>query len=386
MENILIRKALRAAKKLQETAIGRFTDRWMLDQQIPLQSVFRSRFDYDVLEYGNHEIYAPELSSENPASDLHQLKQHYTPQALPKPYFFHVKNAGVFNRQIVDPKSPKRIILESFPEGSMQDEGRNFRPELSIRRKIIKHVAHGRHDIEEGYLFSGLWWKNYYHFLMDSCLRFVDLQEQGAFTDDTTLLLHSQPNSWQQSYLSLLGLGDHKTILTDSHPLNVKRLLVAAPRRHRFVVSMDAVNTFRLRMFDRLGMDDIAPKRKIFVSRRTAKFRRILNESEVESCLVQHGFEILTPENLSVTDQIKLFSQAETIVAPHGAGLANMIYSKKPKIIELFPADRWNIGYFLALTNSIGGTHVPIICSPENEADDFYVDIQKLRTALHLAN
>lgn len=358
----------------------------MLDQQVPLQSVLRSRFDYEVQEFGSHEFYAPELKPDNPTNNLKQLKLHYTPQAIPKPYFFYLHDAAVFHRQIVDPKNPKRVILESFPEGSMQDEGRNFQPELSIRRKALKHAASSGTKIDEGYVFSGLWWKNYYHFLMDSCLRFVDLQQQGAFSQNTTLLFHSQPNRWQQSYLTLLGLDDNKSVLTDQSPVSVNKLLVASPRRHRFVVSTQAVSEFRLRMFDRLGMDDTAPTRKIFVSRRGAKFRRILNEAEVENCLEEHGFEILASESLSVEDQIRLFSQAETIVAPHGAGLTNMIYSKKPKIIELFPADRWNIGYFLALTNSIGGTHIPIICAPENDADDFNVNIEDLRAALHVAS
>ncbi|SLN59558.1 hypothetical protein ROA7450_03084 [Roseovarius albus] len=380
----MIRKTFKALKKIQKNAIGQFADGWMLDQQVPLQSVFRSRFDYEIHDFGKHEIYAPELKPDNPANYLKQLKLHYNPQVIPRPYYFHLNNAGVFNRQIVDPENSKRVILESFPEGSMQDEGRNFQPELSIRRKALKHAIRRNTDVDEGYVFSGLWWKNYYHFLVDSCLRFVDLQEQGAFRNNTTLLFHSQPNKWQQSYLDLLGLGDHESVLTDQQPLKVGKLLVASPRRHRFVVSIDAATQFRHRMFDRLGMADAEPTRKIFVSRRGAKVRRILNEEEVESCLIEHGFEILKSEKLSVEDQIKLFAQAKTIVAPHGAGLANMIYSQKPSIIELFPADRWNIGYFLALTNSIGGTHIPIICAPENDADDFNVDIEMLRSALKI--
>jgi len=382
----LLRKILRASKKLQNKVISHLADGWMLDQQVPLQSIYRSRFEYEVQEFGRHELYAPELDAQNPTNELKDLRHHYIPQALPKPYYFYVENAGVFNRQIVDPKNPKRVILESFPEGSMQDEGRNFRPELMMRRKIRKHAATERIDVEEGYLFSSFWWKNYYHFLIDACLRFNELQSQGAFTKNTTLLLHSEPKPWQKGYLELLGLADHKTEMTYHKPLNVKRLLVGSPRRHRFAVSVDAIESLKVRLFDRLEISGSTPKRKIFITRKGAKVRRILNEEEVEALLIEHGFESIASEKHSVADQIRLFSEAETIVAPHGAGLANMIYSTKPNIIELFPADRWNIGYFLALTNSIGGTHVPIICAPQNDTDDFYVDIPKLSAALQITD
>lgn len=385
MEINLIRKILTASKKLQNKAISHLADGWMLDQQIPLQSIYRSRFEYDIHEFGRHELYAPKLGAQNPANNLKDLRHHYLPQSLPKPYYFHIKNAGVFNRQIVDPENPKRVILESFPEGSMQDEGRNFRPELLIRRKIRKHAATKQIDINEGYLFSSFWWKNYYHFLIDACLRFNELQSQGAFTKNTTLLLHSDPKPWQRGYLNLLGLEDHETEMTYHKPLNVKRLLIGSPRRHRFPVSMDAIDSFKNRMFERLDISGAAPKRRIFITRKGAKVRRIINEEEVESFLIAEGFELIASEKYTVDDQIRLFSEAETIVAPHGAGLANMIYSNRPKIIELFPADRWNIGYFLALTNSIGGTHVPIISAPQNDTDDFCVDIPKLSAALQIS-
>ena len=91
-------------------------------------------------------------------------------------------------------------------------------------------------------------------------------------------------------------------------------------------------------------------------------------------------------ERLTVADQIRLFAQAGTIVAPHGAGIANIVYSDKPTLIELFPTSRWKLGYFLALVNSLGGEHIPIVSNPENDLDDYYVDIGQLETALSTAD
>ena len=43
-------------------------------------------------------------------------------------------------------------------------------------------------------------------------------------------------------------------------------------------------------------------------------------------------------ENLNVLETIKLFNKAKIIIGPHGAGLTNMLFSKKgTKIIEIMP-------------------------------------------------
>ena len=48
------------------------------------------------------------------------------------------------------------------------------------------------------------------------------------------------------------------------------------------------------------------------------------------------GFVSYTLEEMTFVDQVKLFSQAQIIVSPHGAGLANVIFSKNPLVIGLF--------------------------------------------------
>jgi capsular polysaccharide biosynthesis protein len=52
----------------------------------------------------------------------------------------------------------------------------------------------------------------------------------------------------------------------------------------------------------------------------------------------RHGFEIITPGDMSVEEQIAAFRNAEIIVGPHGAGLANLVYCRSgggTRVIEL---------------------------------------------------
>jgi capsular polysaccharide biosynthesis protein len=62
----------------------------------------------------------------------------------------------------------------------------------------------------------------------------------------------------------------------------------------------------------------------------------VVNEDELIVVLDAHGFEIVETEGRSVAEQVRLFSQAEAIVAPHGAGQTNMLFSSdRCKNLEL---------------------------------------------------
>lgn len=80
------------------------------------------------------------------------------------------------------------------------------------------------------------------------------------------------------------------------------------------------------------------PKR-IFIGRKDA--RKLRNQAEVMAFLETRGFVCLYAEELGVPGQLRTLSQAEQIVAVHGAALAPIIYrapSLPPlKLVELFP-------------------------------------------------
>ena len=68
------------------------------------------------------------------------------------------------------------------------------------------------------------------------------------------------------------------------------------------------------------------PTRRIFVSRRAARGRRVVEETELLSRLGRIGFEAVAMEELSFEKQLDAMASAEAVVAPHGAGLANMLF------------------------------------------------------------
>ena len=77
--------------------------------------------------------------------------------------------------------------------------------------------------------------------------------------------------------------------------------------------------------------------RRLFVSRADARKPRLLNEDEVFARLERFGFERVMPGRLPVADQVALFSGAQAVAGPHGAGLTNLIFMPEGgAVIELF--------------------------------------------------
>ncbi len=86
-------------------------------------------------------------------------------------------------------------------------------------------------------------------------------------------------------------------------------------------------------------------ERWIYVRRPKGVRRQILNQTELENLLIDRGFYVLDPAQISVADQAGLFSGAETIVSAWGSGLTLAPLLKGQKnVVELLPAsvtDPW---------------------------------------------
>ncbi len=92
--------------------------------------------------------------------------------------------------------------------------------------------------------------------------------------------------------------------------------------------------------------------RKIYVSRfglnQTGRgaSRIMVNEGELIARLQGMGFEIVEPENLSVRDQIMVFSSASIIVGPSGSGLFNVMFCHPgTKVIDIQSEPHWIYSY-----------------------------------------
>jgi capsular polysaccharide biosynthesis protein len=96
----------------------------------------------------------------------------------------------------------------------------------------------------------------------------------------------------------------------------VERLVVpdCAMRTHRWITSAQA-DVWRT-----VAMPPKSPPtRRVFLSRAGVKHRQVVNHSQVEDLFRQSGWEVVSPELLSIDDQVRLASQARSLAGCVGS-------------------------------------------------------------------
>lgn len=83
---------------------------------------------------------------------------------------------------------------------------------------------------------------------------------------------------------------------------------------------------------------------RICVSRTDSRRRPMSNAGDLEAALVRKkGFHVIVPGSLSVEEQIRVFNQADVVVAPHGAGSTNYLFCRpETRVLELGQASYIN--------------------------------------------
>ncbi len=183
---------------------------------------------------------------------------------------------------------------------------------------------------------------NFFHFLVE-CLPKLRLFEEAGIDIDRFYAPYQ--HSYAKQLLQLFGIGSERVIPEASGQHLLADQLVACspidfPRREACEF-----------LFERMAQQpwakvDRGQRKRIYISRAKAGWRKVLNEDELMGMLARHGFQRYFLEDLSVRQQIQLFQQAEMIVGPHGAGLANVVFTPPgAKVIEIGTVYR-PFGYF----------------------------------------
>jgi hypothetical protein len=116
------------------------------------------------------------------------------------------------------------------------------------------------------------------------------------------------------------------------------------------------------------GSTKLATDKRIYITRRQATGRRVVNEADLLSRLEPLGFRPVILENLSFTDQISLFRQAEMIVAPHGAGLANLVFCSPPVVVIELIAEKYPFTFYPEICRRLLLQHHRVHCDPVDPA------------------
>lgn len=315
-------------------------------------------------------IFTPEVENMrfiDEAKYLHSSK-HSTPLA----YTTILKGVFYCPRYNVVLTRDRKVISESFTPQKLPEE---FKLSWLFRRNI-QEVS--------GYctIFNQLS-NNYYHYLIDNAPRFyLACQHEIIRENQAQVYLLQTTDLVNDFFLSKMIPKNVTSLRLQEEKLFYIENLVFATFVTRNASGF-MPSKFREAIYSRfLPKRASSCKNRIFVSRAKAPLgRHIANENELMTMLEEFGFQKYLLEDMSISQQIELFYDAEIVVAPHGAGLTNLLFcGRKIKVLELFQRSLVTPHYYF-LSKSMGHDYY-WWCSTDldsNHYSSFEADLAKIK-------
>lgn len=221
------------------------------------------------------------------------------------------------------------------------------------------------------YFVFNLWGAGYHHWLTEVAIKFVLFEED--LRKGTILVPPNCPN-FIKDFLKLFDFSNVEEQKGNSfcRELNV----ISNPNSGHY--DSGALLKLKEKIFDKLTIKKGSSK-KVYISRKKSRARKVINEKELVEFLVKRGFTNVELDELPFIEQVKLFSSCDFLVSIHGAGLTNCIFMPpKSSIIELFPVYENEIEHLNAcyyrLSKALNHNHRYLFCEREFPDRKFFLD------------
>jgi hypothetical protein len=256
-------------------------------------------------------------------------------------------------------------LVESFSNGTLPKIKRNRRwlifdfnypPKKFLANPFLLKNNFGKKKIiisEPALWFTDDWSNGFFHWFADAIPRLYFARE---YWNKTTIIL---PEKFKKidftvSSLNILGVTNIRHIARNEI-ISVRELIL--PTQAALTGNFNGEIMKKLReVFRAYGLKNSSNfGDKIYISRASAKKRRIINEEELKPILVKYGFQIMEPEKFNFLEQLAIFSQTKYLISIHGAGLTNMLFMPEKSAVLELRVDRPQINNcYYALASALG--------------------------------
>ena len=222
---------------------------------------------------------------------------------------------------------------------------------------------------------------SYYHWFTEVLPKIVYVK--NSLNTNAKFFIPFPLTEYQRTSLNLLGINfyDTKSKVTFFCQLKVvENFTMSTGYYHRSLLTETAHQIKKT-----IGYNEKL-KRKIYVTRKNASRRRILNEEQVTDVLLKLGFEIFDFDDVNFIKQVEILVSTSILVSLHGAALTNMIYMQPNSIIfELLPKEIYSDKCFFILAGTLKHRYYYLFCeinNPSHILADYYVNIQMFEKVL----
>lgn len=229
---------------------------------------------------------------------------------------------------------------------------------------------------EDLYFVFNLWGTGYHHFLTEIAIKFPLFERQLRAGQ---ILLPPDSPPFVRDFLKLTGFENLIFMKRNGYAKRLK--IITNPISGFF----DRNHLLKLQefVFKRTGFAKNVGFDKIYISRRNARARKVLNEDELIDVLRKKDFQCLDADKMSLAEQINIFRQCRRLISIHGAALTNAVFMpENSRVYELYPKqateDSFNLCYS-RLGAALRQRHEYIFCDRENQSTSPMLDTDNIR-------
>ncbi|MEP6817607.1 MAG: glycosyltransferase 61 family protein [Marmoricola sp.] len=185
------------------------------------------------------------------------------------------------------------------------------------------------------------------HAMTEQLSRLWALAHARKAYPDLKVLMGSIPNgtdiaTFERLLWGAAGIETEDLVIIDE-PVRVERLLAATPMFEQPAYVHPDIDQVWSAVGARLA--DAAPDRdypRRFFCARRGRHRACRNAPDVERLFAEHGFDIVFPEDYSLSEQARMFRDAEVIGGYAGSALFNICLTQSPKRVFMISSDSYN--------------------------------------------
>lgn len=283
--------------------------------------------------------------------------------SLPKPYIAELEKVTVFGGSDIVLTRENILLNDDMVVFNTDEFGIKAHQIIFYRSRNKAILRYWKKPdeflIEEGILLSCGHDPNYFHWLVEVLPKLVFVDEHSQF-DEVPLLIYGGLHPNLLEALERINLKKREVIFLDPNVAYQVERLVFPSALSRVIDRYSGVPVFDVDIIlsqkwvrkvaallkKNIKSSSKAPWRKIYIARRKG-LRVLQNQKEIEQLLLERGFKIVEDlDQMSLNEQIKLFSQTKIMVAPTGAVLTNMLFCQPDTKVILFMSEHPATNYY----------------------------------------
>lgn len=271
------------------------------------------------------------------------MKKMNTPLEFETFPFVYITNSGIALRNLCLVKASVFSNVPSF---------------YFYKYAVFKRFTEPKIKIEgaNNLLIHNHWSSGYHHWITESLVRLLSIN-----TKEYNLII---PIDYPKFAFEILSTYSFKSIIKIPAKTGVFASNITIPfNPDSGFYEKDKLHAIKAHFLNYYNIPDSVPTSRIYITRKNAAKRKVENEKELLPILEKFGFVVIDADQLTVLEQIKLFSSCSILISIHGAALTNCIFmNENTTVLEFYKKNTFINYCYERMTKELHINYARLLC------------------------